>query len=195
MDPLDHATDVFVKANVGRDLLGQTIRKRRRAYEAALERRDAATVTERAARVRWLNKVLPKGGMLMPSDSHFVFTEARSTFVDGYFIATTILASAFAEHWLAGVLSSKGFEKEAARGLSACIQCARKNGLWPEFVLDRLDRLRRVRNPFVHLKEFSHPHNLTQRSWLAKRDPGEVVEEDARFALETIFALVQIAPG
>lgn len=79
---------------------------------------------------------------MMPSDSHFVFTEARSTFVAGYFIATAVLASAFAEHWMASTLSSRGFEKEAARGLGACIKCARENNIWPDFILDRLDRPR-----------------------------------------------------
>lgn len=174
-----------------RNLLGERIRRRRPSFEAALERIDASTLPERAARVRWLNKILPRGGMMMPSDSHFIFTETRSTFVAGYFIATTVLASAFAEHWMAGTLSSRGFEKEAARGLSACIKCARGNKLWPDFILDRLDRLRRVRNPFVHLKDYSHPYNLTQRSWLVRRHPGDVAEEDAKFALETIFALVE----
>lgn len=135
--------------------------------------------------------MLPKGGMLMPSDSAIVFTEARSTFVDGYFIAATVLAAAFAEHWMSGVLSSKGFEKEAARGLSSCIRCARRNGLWAEFILDRLEHLRQIRNPFIHLKEFAHPYNLSQRSWGAGRAPGDVVEEDAKFALETILTLAQ----
>lgn len=127
----------------------------------------------------------------MPSDSAVVFAEAKSTFVDGYFIASTVLSAAFAEHWMSGVLAAKGFEREAARGLSSCIQCARKNGLWSDFILDRLDHLRQIRNPFVHLKEFNHPYNLSQRSWGSRRDPGKVVQEDAMFALETILALAQ----
>jgi hypothetical protein len=127
----------------------------------------------------------------MPSDSFFVFTEARSTYVDGYFIATVVLAASFAEHWMSGVLTARGFEKEADRGLAACIRCARKHELWPDLILNRLEHLRRIRNPFVHLKELSHPYSLSQRSYMKLRDPGDVIEEDARFALETIFALVQ----
>lgn len=173
------------------DLLGSRIRRRRPAYEVALERRDAQTRPERAARVRWLNKNLP-AWMGMPSDSWFVFNEAKSTYVDGYFIATVVLASAFAEHWLSGRLSAQGFDKEAGRGLAACIRCARKHQAWPDFILDRLDRLRRIRNPFIHLKGFDHDHNLSQRSWLDMKHPGEVAAEDAKFALETVLALVRI---
>jgi hypothetical protein len=68
---------------------------------------------------------------------------------------------------------------------------ARKHEVWPEFVLNRIDHLQSIRNPFVHLKHYDHEHSLTRRSWGAGRDPDEVLEEDAKQALETICALVQ----
>ncbi len=180
-----------MKSTDEQDLLGKPVRRRRPAFELALQKKDALTLSERAARARWLKTILPKGGLLMPSDSSFVLTEARSAFVDGYHIAATVMASAFAEHWLAGVLGSKGFDKQAKQGLAACIECARRNELWPDYILDRLDHLRKIRNPFVHLKDYSHPFNLSRRSWGSERTPEDVVEEDAKFALETVFALVQ----
>ena len=179
------------------DLFGKKAKKRRPAYEAALERRDRQTLSTRAARVRWVGRNLPKGGMLLPSDSLFVFTEARSTFVDGYFIATVVLAAAFAEHWMAGILTGRGFGAECKAGLRACITCARMHDVWPDFVLARLDHLQSIRNPFIHLKDFSHPHALAQRSWLKGRTPEDVLEQDAKEALESIFALVKLStfPG
>jgi hypothetical protein len=133
--------------------------------------------------------------MAMPSETLFVFQEARATFVDGHFVATVVLAAAFAEHWMAGQLEPRGFIKEAAGGLASCIRCARQNHVWPDFLLDRLDYLRKIRNPFVHLKEFSHEHSLSQRSWKRKLAVSEMAEADARHALETVFALVQTRVG
>lgn len=179
------------------DLFGNARKKRRPAFESALERRDRDTLADRAARVRWVSRKIPKGGMLLPSDSLFVFTEAQSTFVDGYFIATVVLAAAFAEHWMTGILAGRGFGKECKAGLRACISCARKHDIWPELVLGRLAQLQSIRNPFIHLKEFDHRHTLAQRSWLVGRTPEDVLEQDAREALEAIFALVKLSkfPG
>lgn len=180
-----------------RDLFGNKKVRRRPAFEAALEKRDQATLSDRAARVRWVNRHIPKGGMLLPSDSLFVFTEARSTFIDGYFIGTIVLAAAFAEHWMTGILTSRGFARECKNGLRACIACGRRHEVWPEVILTRLDHLQSIRNPFIHLKDFEHIHNVAQRSWARGRTPEEVLEEDAREALESIFSLVKFTtfPG
>lgn len=173
------------------DLFGVKRRVRRPAYEAALENRDLETRSKRASRVRWLNRVVPSGGMGMSSDTWFVFDEARFTFIDGHFVGAIVLTAAFAEHWMVGELEARGFQKKAARGLHSCIACARREALWPEFLLDRLDYLRRIRNPFVHLKESGHEHSLTHRSWNNGLQPQEVAEADARHAIETILKLVQ----
>src|SRR5918993_2895547 len=98
------------------DLFGRKAKPRRPTYEAALERLDRTTLSERAARARWISRNIPKGGMLLPAESLFVFTEARSAFVDGYFIATLVLASAFAEHWMSGVLTGRGLANSARQG-------------------------------------------------------------------------------
>jgi hypothetical protein len=176
---------------MARDLLGTKIKARRPHYEAMLERRDHQSLVDRASRVRWLNQKLPKGGLLMPADSMFVFSEAKSTFVNGYYISTIVLAAAFAEHWMSGILTGRGWGTDCKSGLRACVRCAREHEVWPDFVLSRIDRLQSIRNPFIHLKDFNHEHSLIQRSWASGRDPDEVLEEDAKQALETICALVQ----
>jgi hypothetical protein len=177
-----------------KDLFGRELKTRRPAYEAALEKRDSWTRPQRAARVRWLKQKLP-GGMGMPMDTMFVFNEATSSFIDGYFVATIVLSSAFAEHWIAGHLEARGLSKEASRGLDSCIQSARRLRMWPDLILDRLDYLRKVRNPFVHLKKYTHEHSLNQRSYHRGLDAGEVAEADAKHALETVSALVHARPA
>jgi hypothetical protein len=51
----------MVKGKVAKDLFGKPVRQRRPRYEAALERGEKKTLPERAARVRWLSGVIPRG--------------------------------------------------------------------------------------------------------------------------------------
>ena len=173
-----------------RDLFGKPIRERRPRYEAALERVDRASVAERAARVRWVAKTIPRNiFMAMPFETATVFQEAKSTFIAGHFVATVVLAAAFVEHWFASNLIGLGFTKEAAKGLAASVTCARQHNLVPSVLLDKADRLRQIRNPFVHLKSFEHEHNLTRRAFSVGKLPHELLERDAKESLNLIYAV------
>jgi hypothetical protein len=99
------------------------------------------------------------------------------------------LASAFIEHWLGLHLESKGFHKEAKKGLAAIIECAQKNGLVHEYLLNKADDLRKIRNPFVHLKPFDHHHRITQRAMKSLSDPIIIMDKDARDALSIMYTI------
>jgi hypothetical protein len=173
-----------------RDLFGQLIREPRPRYEAALERHDRATRPARAERVRWLAKSIPRNIMMvMPLETMVVFQEAKSAFIDGQHVATVVLAASFLEHWFASKLTARGFGKEADKGLAASISCARSNRPVPEALLRSADRLRQIRNPFVHLKSFDHPHNVSQRSFALGKHPREVIERDARESLLLMYSV------
>ena len=88
-----------------KDLFGKTIRQRRPRFETALERADRRTLADRAARVRWLDGVIPKNvGFGLPLETAFVFEEAQYSFTYGNFVAVIVLAAAFVEHWFASNL-------------------------------------------------------------------------------------------
>ena len=127
--------------------------------------------------------------MAMPFETMVVFQEAKSTFIDGRHVATVVLAASFIEHWFASNLGARGFGKEAEKGLAAAIVCARKNQLVPEALLRGTDRLRQIRNPFVHLKTFDHPHNISRRSYAIGKHPQEVLEQDARESLSLMYSV------
>ncbi len=182
-----------------RDLFGNPIKVRRPRYEWSLSRAEQSTVHVRAARVRWLASQLPRGRRyMMPSETFYVFDEAKSSYVYGCFVATTILCGAFIEHWLAGQLQDFGFRKEARGGLAAIVSCCKKNGFLNELILKRVDRLRAIRNPFVHLKEFEHQQTIGQRTLGTGRHPFAVMEDDARDSLVTMYAVANtplVRPG
>ncbi len=132
-------------------------------------------------------------GFLMPLETAVVFEEAKSTFVYGNFVATVVLAAAFVEHWFVASLASRGYEKEASRGLAACIKFARDHSLVDGLVLDKADQLRLIRNPFVHLKSYDHQHNIGQRAWRYKIDPWALLENDAKEALIAMYGVARYA--
>lgn len=180
----------MITRTVPRDLFGKPIRQHRPRYEAALERADRASLGERAARVRWVAKMIPRNILMaMPFETAAVFQEAKSTFIAGHFVATVVLAAAFIEHWFSSNLISLGFGREAAKGLAASISCSRKHNLVPSVILEKADRLRQIRNPFVHLKSFEHEHNLTRRAFKIEKLPHELLETDAQESLSLIYAV------
>ena len=96
-----------------RDLLVTSIRPRRPRYEAALERLDRASLEERATRVRWIAKIIPRNILMtMPFQTFVVFQEVKATYIAGQFVATITLAAAFIEHWFALNLVSIGLAKK-----------------------------------------------------------------------------------
>jgi hypothetical protein len=125
----------------------------------------------------------------MPLETFYVFEEAKSSFVYGCFVASTVLSASFVEHWLGAHLYQRGYSKEAERGLAAMIDCCRKNDLLNHTLLKRIDRLRLIRNPFVHLKSFEHPHGVGQRMLRGRSHPEAVLEADAKESLTTMYTV------
>lgn len=155
-----------------------------------MQHAEKATLPIRAERIRWLERVIPKNRAFgMPLETYYVFEEAKSSFVFGCFVASTVLSAAFVEHWLGARLSQKGFTKDAERGLAAIIECCRTNNLLNPGLLTRIDRLRLIRNPFAHLKSFDHPHGLGQRVGRERSPPEKILEADAKESLTTMYTV------
>lgn len=178
-----------------RDLFGNPVRQRRPRYEGALDRADAKSRPERAVRVRWLSKVLPRDRMFgMPLETALIFEEAKSSFVYGNYVAAVVLAAAFVEHWSIASLDSRGYHKEASQGLAAAISCARVNDLVNPLILDKADHLRLMRNPFVHLKSFDHEHTIGQRMAKSRQfQIWQLLEADAKEALTVMYGVAAYA--
>lgn len=173
-----------------RDLFGKRIRLRRSRYEVGLQKYDEANRRERAERLKWIDQTIPRGlSVGGPYETMLVFREARDCYVAGHLIGALVLASAFIEHWMSGFIAARGFEADSKRGLAACTDCARKNLLLPDAVLNKLDRLRVVRNPFVHLKPFDHEHIISRRMLSTRTAPEELMDRDAKDAISLMYTI------
>jgi len=130
----------------------------------------------------------------MPLETGLVFEEAKASFVYANFVAVIVLAAAFIEHWFIASLEARGYHKEAAQGLAAAISCARRNNLVDSMILDKADRLRLIRNPFVHLKDFDHKHGLNQRMGKTRNfHIRTLLEDDAKEALIAMYGVAAYA--
>lgn len=154
----------------------------------ALAYSDARRRPDRAKRIRWVSPHAVEGAIIGRTELLKLLNEAHACFVDGHDIATLIVAVAAIEQVLAEELTGAGLAGHGTP-LSQFTDIARKCNLFTAGLLDEVDRLRKLRNPYAHLKPDDHLHSLGNRYMAQGRHPSLLVEEDAKAALETMYAM------
>ena len=127
--------------------------------------------------------------MTLPPESFYIFQEAKDTFISGQFVATLMLSAAFIEHILSIALNKKGFEKESKGGMRSILKCLKKNGSTLVPIIPKIDHPQEIRNPFVHLKPFTHKNTIGQRVMRLKKSDMALLEEDAKEALSIMYTV------
>ncbi len=181
----------MARQRLERDLFGKVIPKKKSRLQTELEKFDRDTMQGRMDRLKFVKAFIPRNVWLsMSIETATIFSEVKMAFVNGEYVSTILLAVCFAEHWLGGYLEGRKYSKKAYSSLSTIIDTLREDALVPEYLLSRLDRLREIRNPFVHMKNWDHPAKLDRRWILERKPPFELLEEDAREALSLMYQLV-----
>lgn len=171
------------------DLFGTKKRKKRTYLEINLNKYDRDTFSDRLERLKYLNSIFPKGyGFLSGMETAYVFDEAKMTFINGEFISTIMLAQAFIEHKLQACLASKGLIKESKNGLKSMTMCLRRKKLVNEFLLNKIDHLRKIRNPFSHLRP-GDESSVSERIFLEKQGPLLIMEKDAKNSIALMYQI------
>lgn len=178
------------------DLFGDKPIKKITKFETALKQYDKETIDERVERLKYINTLLP-GEYMFGADPEtiFIFEEAKMAFINGQFISTILLSQAYIERSLQIHYNSIGFDTIAKKGLKAIIDHATKNKTIHHFLLPKIDELRKIRNPFVHLKEYEHDYNLSQRIFKnikdgkSYKDFSEIIYDDAKEAIRLMYAI------
>lgn len=173
-----------------KNLFGNTVKRKRTRIEILLSKQDRESLSERVERINYLRKIVPsRMGIMGSMDLVFVFQEAKSSYVNGQFIATLLLAQAFIEKVIQSQMEAKGYPG-TNRGLKYMIKYCRDKNLLPSIVLDKIDYLRNIRNPFTHLKPDNYPFHLDKRIYQKKMQPYKVLENDAREAISTMLTVL-----
>ena len=173
-----------------KDMFGHPVKKRVDKYERMLAKSDKETFAHRVERLKFVDGIIGDIGMLGSMETVFIFREAGWAYINGAFISTIMLSQAFIERRLHDLMIEKGFEGEANHGAQSIIKFCRKHQLVTDFLLDKFDRLRQIRNPFVHVKPPDHPFSLDQRMFTEKTQPNDLIESDAKEALSLMYTLL-----
>jgi len=154
---------------------------------AGLERADSEDRQARVARIKWLSLHERRPGITFGrTETMRLLSEARETFIDGHFVASLLLATAFIEHTLSDELQKLG-HVSSSPSFSRAIVLAGECKVFPDDWLARADALRLKRNPFAHLKEPKHEHNLGVRFRKQNVNPNRVMEADAKDAISLMW--------
>ncbi len=180
-----------------KDLFGHPIKKKKPRLQTILEKYDRDTLLERMLRLGYVQKTFPKKyWFAMSIEAASLFSEAKMAFINGEFISTILLSVSFCEHWLGTFIENKGYPKKDYYTITNIINCLRKNKLISGYLLIQLDRIREIRNPFVHIKEYDNPNNFSQRLFKEKTIPHELLEKDAKEALPLMYQIsISLPPG
>ncbi|KFX63359.1 hypothetical protein KBK24_0116645 [Burkholderia sp. K24] len=143
-----------------------------------------------------LSMSLGSGGTMMPGGETALaaWTEARSSFVHGNFVATIMLCQGLAEHVLAAHLLL-GLDGERLPDrvsfVHSLTRCVEKEVI-AEQDADDLRRLMKMRNPLTHYRSIDDPSNLSRRV-VDTQQPAEAhLLTDATFAMSMAIRLLSL---
>ena len=186
---------------IQRDLFGNAVKPEYDDLVMALELIDDEAFESRLKRFRYLDKLRepPDTCQYECSDignvtveMSLLYEEARLAFVNGAFIAVTFLCQAFIEHWLTDYISQKrNLVKKSENNLYEMLNLCREEGLLHTYLVERIDDIRRKRNPLTHSKPHDHPYSVFQRAFERKIDVEDLLEQDARIAIEIMHTILE----
>lgn len=153
----------------------------------ALKTSDEHRREERADRIVWMSTYRYKPGVIVGRpETLALFNEAEDAFREGHFISVMLLALAFVEHTIVEELVERCLSKERVN-FERAIELAQKNQVLGTELLSRIDRLREVRNPFVHRRPPDDPDTYGNRYITRQIHPRTMLEQDAREAFEVMY--------
>jgi hypothetical protein len=143
----------------------------------------------RVARFQQVNDLcanLGSTGTMIPGEVAFsAWLEARSSFVNGNYVATVMLCQGLAEQMLAShlTLSLDAQELPEKIGFRETLRRCLEQGVIDPSLAGQLKQLMGLRNPLSHFRRVDDPESLFRRS-LDSQTPTQVtLERDATFAI------------
>lgn len=151
---------------------------------------EAATIEHRVDRYRfiWEEFGPPADALLVGGiPSMFALGEMKRSYIYGNFMATVVLAQAFVELSLGGMYSLAGDDRVADGGLARLVARAQDDGHIQDEIAESLNKLRRMRNPYIHHAGGDGPRSYMGR--LMEGDfvpPEDLVVKDADAAIRAV---------
>ncbi|MFH7043527.1 hypothetical protein ABT392_14590 [Paucibacter sp. JuS9] len=143
-----------------------------------------------------LSATLGSSGTMLPGGetAFAAWTEARSSFVHGNYVATVLLCQGLAEHVLAAHLALDIFGDEVPphikfdKTLKRCVE----KGELTQADSDDFKRLMSLRNPLSHYRDINDPTNLSRRTMDSQVPAAVHLLNDATFAISMAIRLLSM---
>jgi hypothetical protein len=123
-------------------------------------------------------------GTFMPGgqSAYLAWSEARSSFVHGNFVATIQLCQGLLEHLLAAFLHL-GDDLPPRISFRQTLDRCKARDMLNEIETGDLERLMALRNPLSHFRDINDSSNIDRRAMRSGNHPGELLYRDAVFAI------------
>jgi hypothetical protein len=143
-----------------------------------------------------LSGALGSAGTMLPGaeTTYAAWTEARTSFIHGNYVATVLLCQGLAEHMLAAhlALGIKGEELPPRISFQDTLRRCLAEGVLTQTDAYALRRLMTLRNPLSHYRSIDDPSNLSRRV-LDTMSPAEShLRSDASFAISIAVRLLAL---
>jgi hypothetical protein len=156
---------------------------------AALEVSDGRRREERADRIIWLSKHQMSVGLTLEERIELpaLLEEARHCYVEGLYISSAVVATAFIEQTIVSELLEKGYTTRHRIPYSEAVELAKSKQLF-DGLLERAAAVGGKRNAYAHYKEVTDCDSFTWRFVKGGKHPQAIREEDAQEALSLMEA-------
>jgi hypothetical protein len=122
------------------------------------------------------------------------YLEARSSFVNGNFIATILLCQSLIENLLAAYLHATSEALPAKVKFVHTLQRCKSKGFVNDEDEGAIKRLIELRNPLMHFRDVNDADNLMRRSMNSDIAADELLERDAHFAIGVAIKILSKEP-
>lgn len=143
-----------------------------------------------------LSLALGSSGTLLPGGetAFAAWTEARTSFIHGNYMATVLLCQGLAEHVLAAHLSLgiQGEDLPVRISFHDTLKRCLARGVLSTEQADVLRQLMELRNPLSHYRGINDPSNLSRRVIETKQRAERHLLNDATFALTAAVGLLAL---
>lgn len=146
-------------------------------------------LTDLSAALGFYGTMLPGGETTLAA-----WTEARTSFVHGNYVATVMLCQGLAEHMLAAHLSLGLDGPDLPKRISfsdTLERCLKRNVITADHAND-LRHLMELRNPLSHFRGIDDPSNLSRRILDTRQSAESHLFSDASFAIGVVIHLLAL---
>ncbi|SRR6266536_2002200 len=155
-----------------------------------LKEYDEETFEERRKRCEFLFSLVPTEKIWVSSDeSYYMWIEIRLANISGCYISTILLAPSFIERKFQSDFHMMLDFKKSKLTLDQILKEMKKDKSMDSYWIQRIDNIRKKRNPLVHFKDVMKDESMARRSDHNHDKAIELLKQDANEAIEIMYAV------